>query len=391
MRAVGDRPAFSRDRIASHAAAGAHPPAVVCDASFVNGLTAIRSLGRMGVPVFAVDHRPSALGFRSRYSLALHSPDPGTDTGAYGAFLRELGDALGTPAPIFPTHDPPVNALAQLRGDLGGRLLYPFPGWETLSLVQSKRAQLERAMQVGVDVPETAHPGTAVDARSAAAAIGYPLLVKPSNPDGFRRRFQRQAFRCEDDSELDRAYADAEPFEPMVQELVPGGDDELYTVGSYLAGDGTVLGLFCGRKLRQTPPGIGTCRIGEALWIDDVVAAALRLLEAFAFHGVSQVEFKRDHRDGRYKLMEINPRLWQWHGLAAALGVDFTRIAYLDLLGRRPPPATTEGKRGRWALTFHAKELPVLVWPPYVEPVLSLDDPRPGLAHIARVAKAALR
>ena len=47
------------------------------------------------------------------------------------------------------------------------------------------------------------------------------------------------------------------------------------------------------------------------------VAAALR---AVGFHGISQVEFKRDPRDGVYKLMEINPRLWQWHGLAAACG-----------------------------------------------------------------------
>ena len=63
-----------------------------------------------------------------------------------------------------------------------------------------------------------------------------------------------------------------------------------------------------------------------------------RLLRAIGFHGVSQVEFKRDPRDGRFKLMEINPRLWQWHGLAAALGVDFPRIVYLDLMGRRRSP-----------------------------------------------------
>ena len=72
--------------------------------------------------------------------------------------------------------------------------------------------------------------------------------------------------------------------------------------------------------------------------MQDNVDAALRLLRAFDFHGVSQVEFKRDPRDGRYKLMEVNPRLWLWHGLAASLGVDFARIAYLDLLGRRSAP-----------------------------------------------------
>lgn len=381
---------LNRDRIASHVASHERRPAIVADVSFVNGLAAIRSLGRMGVPVFALDHRPSALGFRSRFAVPLICPDPGGDTAAYGEFLRELGDAIGVAAPVFPTHDPPANAMARLRDDLGGRFLYPFPGWDTLSLVQSKRVQLERAVEVGVDVPRTAHPASADEALSAAADVGYPVLIKPSDPDGFKRRFRRQAFRCDGVRELERAYADAEPFAPMVQELIPGGDDELYTVGSYIALDGTVLGLFSGRKLRQSPPGVGTCRVGEALWVDEAVSAAMRLLRAFGFHGLSQVEFKRDPRDGRYKLMEINPRLWQWHGLATALGVDFTRIAYLDLLGSPPAPVTTEGRRGRWAVTLLAGESPAFQWPPYVEPLLARDDPRPALAHLARVAKAAL-
>lgn len=387
---MGSRSTPDRDRIASYARSGSHPTAVVCDASFVNGLTAIRSLGRMGVPVLAVDHRPSALGFRSRHALPLLSPDPGTDTLAYIGFLRDLGDAIGRPAPLIPTHDPPVNAIGAHSDLLGERFLLPFPAGDALTRLQSKREQLDRAAAAGVDTPETVHPRSRAEALAAADAVGYPLLVKPSNPDGFRRRFRRQAFRCEDRVDLERAYVDAEPFEPMVQELIPGGDDELYTVGSYLAPDGAVLGLFSGRKLRQSPPGVGTCRIGEAVWVQEAVDAALRLLEAFAFHGVSQVEFKRDPRDGRFKLMEVNPRLWLWHGLAAALDVDFTRIAYLDLLGRRGPLVTTEGRRGRWAITLLAGEGPAVPRLPYVEAVFSLDDPKPAATHLARVAKAAL-
>lgn len=385
------RPTLNRERIAAYARSGSFPPAVVCDASFVNGLTAIRSLGRMGAPVFAVDHRPSALGFRSRHAMPVAAPDPGADPAGYAALLRELGDAIGSSSPILPTHDPPVNAIARHRDELGDRFRYPFPDRDTLALVQSKREQLARAAAADVDIPDTAHPRSGAEAVAEATRIGYPVLVKPSNPDGFRRRFRRQAFRCENPEELARAYADAEPFEPMVQELIPGGDDELYTVGSYVAADGTVLGLFGGRKLRQSPPGIGTCRVGEALWVQETVDAALRLLRAFHFHGVSQVEFKRDPRDGRFKLMEVNPRLWLWHGLAAALGVDFARIAYDDLLGRPPAPVTTEGKHGRWAITLLAGESPAFQRPPYVEPVFSLDDPKPGAVQLARVVKAALR
>jgi D-aspartate ligase len=381
----------SRARIASHAASGALPAAVVCDVSFVNGLTAVRSLGRLGVPVFAVDQRPSALGFRSRYALAVRSPDPLTEEEPYVDLLAAIAEAAGETMPLLPTHDPPLNAIARHEPRLAALYALPFPGQAVTEQVQSKRAQLEHADAAGVDVPRTAHPSTAEEARDAARAIGYPLLVKPSNPDGFRRRFRRQAFRCETDAELERAYRDAAPFAPMVQELIPGGDDELYTVGSYIAADGAVLGLFCGRKLRQTPPGVGTCRIGEALWVEDLVEAALRLLRAMGFHGISQVEFKRDPRDGRYKLMEINPRLWQWHSLAAALGVDFPRIAYLDLIGRRPEPATTRGRNGRWALTLHAGETPAFVRLPYVDPLLALDDPKPAAAYLARVAKALVR
>ena len=388
---MGPTPKLNRDRVASHAASRPEPPAVVCDVSFVNGLTAVRSLGRMGVPVFAVDPRPSALGFRSRYAFPVRSPDPFSERDAYVGLLLELAQELGAGTPILPTHDPPLNAIAQSDDVLGGMFTRPFPGGDVVARVQSKRAQLECAIAAGVDIPTTSHPASADEARDAARETGFPVLLKPSDPDGFRRRFRRQAFRCETPDDVARAYADAEPFAPMVQELIPGGDDELFTVGSYIAADGTVLGTFCGRKLRQTPPGVGTCRVGEARWVPEVVEAAFRLLRAIGFHGVSQVEFKRDPRDGRYKLMEINPRLWQWHGLAAALGVDFPRIAYLDLAGRRPEPVTTEGRAGHWALTFHAGETPVFVRPPYVDPLLAVDDPKPGLAYLARVAKAVVR
>ena len=375
----------------AHAASKPMPAAVVVDVGWVNGLAAIRSLGRAGAPVIALDHHRSPLGFHSRYACPLPCPDPVADEDGFVELLARVGDALGRPAPIFPTHDPPLNAIARNREALGERFLCPFPSWQTLERIQRKRFQLERAEEAGVPVPLTTHPATATEALAAGAGLGYPILVKPSDPVEFKRRFRRQAFRCESPAELDRAYADAEPFAPMVQELIPGGDDELYTLGSYLSGDGEALALFSGRKLRQTPAGVGTCRVGEAVWVDEVVELGLRLLRALEFHGVSQVEFKRDPRDGRYKLMEVNPRLWQWHGLAAACGVDIPRIAYWDLLGARLPPARMNGAGKRWAITLWSGHGVALQWPPYVDAVFAADDPEPALHQAARVVRGALR
>jgi D-aspartate ligase len=359
-------------------------PALVVDAGWVNGLAAIRSLGRAGIPVLALDHRPSALGFRSRYARPVLTPDP-QDEEAFLSFLAELD--LDAPAPVFATHDEPLNAIARGAGRLGERFLYPFPPWEVLARIQTKRGQLEAAQAAGIPVPRTSHPASAAEARAAAEELGYPVLVKPSSTEGFKRRFGRQAFRCETGVEVERAYDEAEPYEPMVQEEIPGGDGELYTLGSYLAADGEALGLFCGRKLRQTPPGVGTCRVGEAIWVEEVVEQGLALLRALEFSGLSQVEFKRDPRDGSFRLMEVNPRLWQWHGLASACGVDLPRIAYEDLTGHRPEPVSMNGRRRRWAITLLPGESPALQRPPYVDAVFARDDLKPALVQVARLLR----
>jgi D-aspartate ligase len=359
-------------------------PAAVLDVGWVNGLAAIRSLGRAGIRVLAVDHRPSALGFRSRYAEPFLSPDPHQDETRFIAFVRALGEIV-----VFPTHDEQLNLIARHLGDLD--VLAPFPSWDVLERVQSKRIQLEVAEAAGVDVPRTAYPASAREARTAAEEIGFPVLVKPEHPIGFKQRFRRQAFRCENADEVERAYEQAAEFAPMVQELVPGGDDTLYTVGSYITREGRPLGVFSGRKLRQTPRGIGTCRVGEAVWVQEAVDSALRFLAEFGYFGLSQVEFKRDPRDGRFKLMEINPRLWQWHGLAAACGVDLPRLAYADLTGEAPAEATMNGDGRRWAITLLPGERPALQRLPYEDAVFAVDDLKPAAVHLARVVRSALR
>jgi D-aspartate ligase len=360
--------------------------ALVLDVAWVNGLAAIRSLGRAGIPVLAVDHRSSALGFRSRYARPVQAPDPGVDPEAFVERLAELGE----PGVLLPTHDPPLNAVARYRDRLDG-FLFPFPAWDVLERIQDKRGQLEAAAEVDVDVPQTRYPKSAAEARTAGDELGYPVLVKPAQPVGFKRRFNRQAFYCETAAEVDRAYGDAEEFAPMVQELIPGGDDELYSLGSYLREDGEPLGLFSGRKILQVPPVVGTCRVGESVWVQEVVDAGLRLLRALRFHGISQVEFKRDSRDGRYKLMEVNPRLWQWHGLATACGVDLPLIAYRDLTGEHVAPASMNGELRRWAISLMPGERPAVPKGPYVDAVFARDDLKPGLVLASRIVRGAFR
>jgi len=364
---------------------------VVAEVAWVNGLAAIRSLGRHGLRVLALDHRPYALGFRSRYAEPRIAPDPIDDEAGFIAALDSIAGETDAVLPVFPTHDEHVNAIARHADALSTRYRFPFPSWEVLERIQSKRHQLETAEAAGVPIPRTFYPSSAEEARAAGEEVGFPLIVKPSANVGFRRSHKRQLFRCEKPAELDRAYELAAPHEPMVQELIPSGPEEMYTLGSYLDRDGQALGLFSGRKLSQTRGYMGSARAGEAVWVEEVVEQGLALLRALGFHGISQVEVMRDPRDGRYKLLEVNPRLWQWHSLAAACGVDLPYIAYRDLIGDPLPPARMHGDGKRWAITLMAGSSLALERPPYVDAVFARDDPKPALVQIGRFANRGIR
>jgi predicted ATP-grasp superfamily ATP-dependent carboligase len=157
-----------------------------------------------------------------------------------------------------------------------------------------------------------------------------------------------------------------------------------------------MVGTFSGRKLAQMPPRFGTCRVGEARWSDDAVNLARALLRTVGYDGIAQTEFKRDARDGTFRLMELNTRLWQWHSLARRCGVDLVGMAYAAATGGTPVPATSgprhDGRRWvplvpSWRAGRAAGEGRRTLLRQGVgrieEPILSLRDPVPGARVVA--------
>ena len=78
----------------------------------------------------------------------------------------------------------------------------------------------------------------------------------------------------------------------------------------------------------------------ESVYVPELVDLGTRLLKAIDYYGLSEVEFKRDVRDGEFKLLEMNARTWLWHSLAIRCGVDFPYLLYNDLIGNEVVPRT---------------------------------------------------
>lgn len=379
--------------------APAGPPAIVLQASGPNALGIIRSLARAGVPVVACDHDPAALGLLSRYVTPVLMADPLTAQDAFVDDLLALGRGAGAGGVLFPTHDEAVAAIGPREAEVDALLRRPWSPWATMSRTIDKGHQHATARAIGFPVPATVEPEPGADIARAAEGLRFPVILKPRYSPEFRRRFRTQVLEANDLEELRAAWEMAAEYRPQLSEVIPGGDDTIWTLGSYRDAHGRALASFTGRKLRQWPPRFGTGRSCEARWDPDLAACGHELLAALDYHGISQLEVKRDPRDGRDYLIEVNPRSWLWIGLATKVGVNLPYVAWRDAIGR--PIMGTGAHRSdvRWMLatkhllgsarevragTWGARDFLATLRPPVVDGVFDLRDPRPMLSLYRR-------
>ncbi len=175
--------------------------------------------------------------------------------------------------------------------------------------------------------------GPAAELEAAAAECPYPAILKPAFSHLGVKALGAKALRCADAGELRAALASTGDIELLLQEYVPGGDDQLYTAGLFVCAEGHVA--FTGRKLKQHPPGLGIARLAETVDAPGLVPGGVALLTELGYEGISQVEYKRDARDGSFRLMEANFRPWTWMGLATACGTNLPLAAHRWALGDR--------------------------------------------------------
>jgi predicted ATP-grasp superfamily ATP-dependent carboligase len=192
----------------------------------------------------------------------------------------------------------------------------------------------------------------------------------------------------------------------IATEIVPG--PELFSsYYSYIDGDGEPLFHYTKRKLRQFPIGFGLGTYHRSDWDADVAEEGLRFFRSIGLRGLGCVEFKRDERDGRLKLIECNHRITAADALQRACGLELGRLVYERALGLPVTPPGEEFRSGvglwfpvedtRAFLGYRrAGELTLGAWlrslaAPVRFPVASLTDPLPAIVGAMRRIGRAFR
>jgi D-aspartate ligase len=364
----------------------------------LNGLSIARSLGRHGVPVWVTTPPSIRLASCSRYALRT-LPWPNGDYEAQAAYLLELAERYDLDQwVLFPTSDESAALLSRFHTPLSRCFRVSTPTWDVLRWAYDKRLTYRLAAEQQVDYPSTIYAAT--EAELDGVRCVFPAVLKPAVHASINRFTADKAWPVTSREELLARYREARELIPpdliVIQERIPGGGESQFSYAA-LCCDGRPIASLTARRTRQYPVDFGySSSFVETLDVPEIVTPSRRLLAAIRYTGIVEVEYKRDARDGRYKLLDINPRLWTWSPLGGCAGVDFPYLLWQMMVGRPVleqvgrtgahwvrmstdlPAAIHEILRGRLSLRAYLRSLRR----PVEFALMAADDPLPGVLDL---------
>lgn len=381
-------------------------PALVLGES-VTALGVVRCLGRRGIRAL----RPGPHGdyaswsrWAQRLPLELRAP-PSPDVLA--DYLARLPVER---AVVVPCSDDWTRAVAGLPDRLRERFPSTVPSPDAVGVFLDKAEFAALLEREGVPHPRTIVSDDAEALKGWSNAAASAFFLKPTDSQRFTRRFGVKALRVDDPGEIEGKLAEAasEGIELVLQEYVPGPTSSHHFVDGYAALDERVVARLARRRVRMYPPDFGNSTCHLTIPFAEVADAADELQRLFAsvgYRGIYSAEYKRDHRDGTLKLLEVNVRPWWYVEFAALCGVDVCHLAYREALGLPIEPigeyrvgarCVLPGADVRAFLALRGRHELALrpwlrSWVGASHTVFSLADPLPGLWQLAQVSTRGFR
>jgi len=299
-------------------------------------LAVARSLGRAGVPVYAVvedAYTPLAMTRYLRKAFVWDSCP--NDPQGFVKAMSEIGRFIARPTIVIPMDDLSAVFVAANAASLAPWFIVPTIPPDLPHRLANKACLHALCAEIGIPSARTIFPHSLDDVRAFAAETKFPVLVKgaeqwaPLKDMSSTRLIQTSdqlARFCENCN-----YETSQPL--IVQEYIPGDD---WISHGYYNSENNVSVTFTGRKLRSYPSDTGSTALGLSIANEELCLASEKLLHAVGYSGIIDMDWRRDERDGQYKIVDCNPRVGQnFRMFESTAGIDVVRAQHLDLSGRR--------------------------------------------------------
>lgn len=288
-------------------------------------LAVVRSLGRAGFEVDVQASHAKPLAEASFFcNKVLESPPPTSDPIGFQEWLLDTVEHYDF---CLPLTDCTLELTLQLENEIRELTKLPFVSYDTFLKVNNKSKLLALASAHDIPVPQTLTIAPAQ--RLDLSSFPFPAVIKGlSGRVKVSGVYQRPPVSYPDTADeaeklLSSTYRE---FPVLLQERILGDGYGFFA----LCSDGGVQTSFAHHRVLEKPPSGGVSVLCESFPKEKLPQAASEaLLKDLRWQGVAMLEYKQGV-DGKFYLMEINPRFWGSLQLAIDCGVNFPELLFRD-------------------------------------------------------------
>lgn len=318
---------------------------LVTNVTYDAGLSIAQELTQIGYRVIGADARRLPFGLHSRYIHTVHRL-PAADNPAYETSFVDLVKKV-RPDAILPLGTYGVVAVCRQESTFRSLSSFNIPSLDAFM------AAFDHAV-CGTECARLNIPRPAIyslDEANRLLANGkgtLTLVVKPRTDVGEARgvNYVRDIETLRDSVSVCTAQYGG----TIIQEYIPGEVSAMRTVVVLFDKGSELIAAFTTHKHRQWPTTGGVTAVSVSTAEFHLVEQILPFFRKWRWRGAAEVELKYDSRDGRYKVIEINPRFPAYLRFPNICGLPLVRLAATLALGEKNTtplkfPSYTVGKK----------------------------------------------
>ena len=246
------------------------------------------------------------------------------------------------------TNDNYVKLIIENKSLLEEYYVFNYPDIDIVNNLLIKEKFYSVYKDMGLDMPETyiykCNQNDDIN-KIKKHFKEYPIIIKPS--DGVEYHYLKETldkvYKAKNEEELENIILKIEKAgynnNLIIQEFIPGDDSALFDSIFYVGKNKKAqIATFAQIGLQEhTPTGIGNCTVlvngfDEHGYKEELIYKLKDFLEKIGYQGFCEFDMKYDSRDGKYKVLEINPRQSRSGYYVCATGHNLIKYLIDDLI-----------------------------------------------------------
>lgn len=319
------------------------PAVAVFDNYWATTLAIARSLGRRGVPLHIYGR---GAGRWSRYCTRRSTCPPPENADEFLPWLRDRVRS-GEIARVAPTTDLIAYYASALRDEFSPEVRRTIATLEEIENCLIKTRFSAVIARAGSPALATAAPDSLEGAVASAAALGFPVMMKPKSH--LVVGFEERGILLVNEADVVRHYrrydvvpgqdalaaAYPELLWPLLQRFIPSARHRVYSVSGVKDADNGVLTACVSYKREQWPPIVGVSTIQVGCEDARILEAGVRIVNQVLSRGIFEAELLADG-DTLYAI-DLNPRAFGFLELDMARGFDLPWLWFRSTLEPQLP------------------------------------------------------